>query len=36
MSEDGLLALDQPSFAEIMENCRAIEDEVNHKARNGQ
>ena len=36
MSKDGLLALDQPSFAEIMEKCQAIQDEVNHKARNGQ
>lgn len=36
MSEDGLLALHQPSFGEIMEKCRAIQDEVNHKAREGQ
>ena len=36
MSEDGLLALHQPSFGEIMEKCRAIQDEVNHKARDGQ
>ena len=36
MSEDGLLALHQPSFGEILEKCRAIQDEVNHKARDGQ
>ena len=36
MSEDGLLALHQPLFAEIMEKCLSIQDEVNHKARNGQ
>jgi hypothetical protein len=36
MLEDGLLALHQPSFAEIMKKCLAIQDEVNHKARNGQ
>ena len=36
MLEDGLLALHQPSFAEIMEKCLAIQDEVNHKARDGQ
>jgi hypothetical protein len=35
MLEDGLLALHQPSFDEIMEKCRAIQDEVNHKARDG-
>ncbi|NQW94077.1 MAG: nucleotidyl transferase AbiEii/AbiGii toxin family protein [Polaromonas sp.] len=36
MLEDGLLALHQPSFDEIMEKCRAIQDEVNHTARDGQ
>ena len=36
MLEDGLLALHQPSFDEIMEKCRAIQDKVNHKARDGQ
>ena len=36
MLEDGLLTLHQPSFAEIMEKCLAIQDEVNHKALNGQ
>ena len=36
MLEDGLLALHQPSFAEIMEKCLAIQNEVNHKARDGQ
>ncbi len=36
MLEDGLLALHQPSFAEIMEKCLAIQDEVNHTARDGQ
>ena len=35
MLEDGLLALHQPSFDEIMEKCLAIQDEVNHKARDG-
>jgi hypothetical protein len=29
MLEDGLLALHQPSFAEIIEQCRVIQDEVN-------
>jgi hypothetical protein len=33
MLKDGLLALHQPSFNEIMGKCRAIQDEVNHKAR---
>ena len=32
MLEDGLLALNQPSFAEIIEQCRAIQDEVNRQA----
>ena len=36
MLEDGLLALHQPSFDEIMEKCRAIQDEVNDTARDGQ
>ena len=36
MLEDGLLALHQPSFDEVMEKCRTIQDEVNHKARDGQ
>jgi hypothetical protein len=29
MLGDGLLALDQPSFHEIMEKCLAVQDEVN-------
>jgi hypothetical protein len=32
MLEDGLLALNQPSFAEIIEQCRAIQDEANRQA----
>lgn len=32
MLEDGLLALNQPSFADIIEQCRAIQDEVNRQA----
>lgn len=31
MLEDGLLALDQPSFADIIEQCRAIQDEANRQ-----
>jgi len=31
MLEDGLLALNQPSFSEIIEQCRAIQDEVNRQ-----
>lgn len=33
MLEDGLLALNQPSFADIIERCRAIQDEANRQAR---
>lgn len=33
MLEDGLLALDQPEFPELMENCRAIQDKVNSRSR---
>ena len=33
MLEDGLLALNQPSFADIIEQCRAIQDEANRQAR---
>lgn len=33
MLEDGLLALNQPSFADIIEQCRTIEDEANRQAR---
>ncbi|PKO90897.1 MAG: hypothetical protein CVU16_08900 [Betaproteobacteria bacterium HGW-Betaproteobacteria-10] len=29
MLEDGLLALDQPKFSALMENCRVIQDQVN-------
>jgi hypothetical protein len=36
MLEDGLLALHQPSFEDIMKKCRAIQDEVNDTARDGQ
>jgi hypothetical protein len=32
MLEDGLLALNQPSFADIIEQCRAIQDEANRQA----
>ena len=32
MLEDGLLALNQPSFADIIEQCRVIQDEVNRQA----
>lgn len=32
MLEDGLLALHQPSFAEIIEQCRVIQDEANRQA----
>ena len=35
MLADGLLALHQPSFGEIMEKCRAIQDQVNRTARDG-
>ena len=31
MLEDGLLALNQPNFADIIEQCRIIQDEVNRK-----
>lgn len=31
MLEDGLLALSQPSFAEIIEQCRVIQDEANRQ-----
>ena len=34
MLEDGLLALHQPSFDQIMEKCQIIQDEVNYKALN--
>ena len=33
MLEDGLLALEQPTFAEILTNCAAIQDKVNRLAR---
>ena len=36
MLADGLLALHQPAFGEIMEKCRAIQDQVNRTARGGQ
>ena len=36
MLADGLLALHQPSFDEIMKKCLTIQDEVNHTRRNGQ
>ena len=36
MLADGLLALQQPAFGEIMEKCRAIQDQVNRTARGGQ
>ena len=32
MLEDGLLALNQPSFADIIERCRAIQGEANRQA----
>lgn len=33
MLQDGLLALDQPDFAEIIERCGVIQDEANRRAR---
>ena len=33
MLEDGLLALNQPSFADIIEQCRAIQHEANRQPR---
>ena len=35
MLQDGLLALHQPSFDEIMETCRSVQDDVNEMARGG-
>lgn len=32
MLEDGLLGLHRPSFTDILEQCRAIEDEANRQA----
>jgi hypothetical protein len=32
MLEDGLLALNQPNFADIIEQCRTIQDEANQQA----
>ena len=32
MLEDGLLALNQPSFTEIIDQCRVIQDEANRQA----
>lgn len=32
MLEDGLLALDQPSFDDIIEQCRIVQDEANRQA----
>lgn len=32
MLEDGLLALNQPDFSEVMERCRAIESRINEAA----
>lgn len=31
MLDDGLLALDQPEFSELLAKCRAIQDSVNHQ-----
>lgn len=36
MLEDGLLALNQPSFADIIEQCRVIQDEANRQAMQGE
>lgn len=33
MLEDGLLAFEQPTFAEVLASCAAIQDKVNHLAR---
>ncbi|MGE8358079.1 MAG: nucleotidyl transferase AbiEii/AbiGii toxin family protein, partial [Microvirgula sp.] len=35
MLEDGLLALNQPSFADIIEQCRVIQDKANRQAMQG-
>ena len=35
-AQDGLLALHQSSFEDITKKCAAIQDEVNHTARDGQ
>lgn len=35
MLEDGLLALSQPGFADIIEQCRVIQDEANRQALRG-
>ncbi len=35
MLEDGLLALHQPSFTDIIDQCRVIQDEANRQARLG-
>ena len=35
MLQDGLLALHQPSFDEIMETCRSAQDDANEMARGG-
>lgn len=35
MLEDGLLALEQPTFEDVMASCVAIQDEVNRLARRG-
>lgn len=32
MLEDGLLALNQPSFADIIKQCRVIQDDANRQA----
>jgi len=36
MLEDGLLALNQPSFADIIEQCHVIQDEANRQAMPGE
>jgi hypothetical protein len=36
MLDDGLLALNQLPFDEMMKKCTAIEDEVNQRARDRQ
>jgi hypothetical protein len=32
MLEDGLLALNQPSFTDIIDQCRVIQNEANRQA----
>lgn len=36
MLEDGLLALHQPNFAEIIEQCRVIQDKANRQTQHNE